>query len=373
MSNANEILPPNLIWPARTVTGRGASGTLLQECAAFGTRGILLHGRSLTSGDHLSRILAGCPDDVETRPICSSGGEPTLTQLTALLTDARDHRPDWIAGVGGGSVMDLAKAIAGLVQAHGDPSAYHDGAPLDAPAIPFVAVPTTAGSGSEATMVSVLINEATRVKKSIRDPAIMAQLVMLDADLLAECPAQVIAHSGMDAFVQAIEAYSSCKATWLSDRLALQAIGMINTSLEAFHAVPSSAAADTMLTASYLTGLAFSFSRLGAVHGLAHPLGVRYRQAHGLVCAVCLPPVLAFNRAELGTKYADMCASVGGDLVERTEHLLARFGLRSPFAGADVVDREAIIAETLASGSTAANPRRVTATDANRLLDAIFS
>jgi|TARA_B100000809_G_scaffold253613_2_gene289812 alcohol dehydrogenase class IV len=373
MSDAIDILPPDLIWPARTVSGRGAVETLTQECAGFGRRGILLHGHSLVDGDHLSSIMAGCPPNVAVLPLCSPGGEPTLAELDRLLGEARGHRPDWIAGVGGGSTMDLAKAIAGLLHTRGELAEYHDGAPLDAPAIPFVAVPTTAGSGSEATMVSVLINEAATVKKSIRDPALMARLVVLDPGLLSDCPATVIAHSGMDAFVQAVEAYSSCKATWLSDRLALQAIEMINGSIEAFYATPSSAAADAMLTASYLTGLAFSFCRLGAVHGLAHPLGIRYRQAHGLVCAVCLPPILAFNRPALGKKYEAMCAAVSDDLIERTVHLLACFGMRSPFAGADVVDREAIVSETLASGSTAANPRRVTEADANELLDAIFS
>ena len=368
---AEKNLPDELILPRRTISREGAIVDLLRECRSFGTRGLLAHGGSLERSGALSRIMAMKPADADVVTWKYTGGEPTLDHVEDLLRIARRERVDWIAAVGGGSVIDAAKATAGLVHAPLPVEAYHDGAPMPESRVAFLAAPTTAGTGSECTIVSVLINAACGEKKSIRHPSHMARLVILDPELLAQCPKDIIACSGMDALAQAIESFVSKGATWFSDSVALKGAALVAGNLEAVHCGRTGQCAKDLLEGSYLAGLALSNARLGLVHGLAHPLGVRYRLAHGLVCAVCLPLVIAFNRQAMGGKYERMCEAAGGDLLTRVEALTRSLGIASPFAGRKIGDRERIVKETLASGSTKANPRPVTAADVEQFLDGL--
>jgi len=366
-------LPATLTLPPRTLSGRGAARGLLAECAVFGKRGVLVHGRSLERSGKLAAILGDAAARREVLPWRHPGGEPTLDQLEELLSFARAHGALWIAGVGGGSVMDLAKACTGLIEAPLPAQAYQDGEPIEPTRTPFIAVPTTAGTGSESTIVAVFTNAATGLKRSIRHPTFMARAVILDPELLEDCPPPIIAASGLDAFVQAIESYISVNATWLTDECAFKAIGLIAGSLEAVYGGAKGNPVADLLQGSYLAGMALSNARLGVVHGLAHPLGARYHQPHGLVCGVCLPHALAFNREAAGEKLAKVGELLGKDVLDRTDEMIAGMGIVSPFAGAEIIDREGIVRETLASGSTAANPRPVTEADVHTLLDAIFA
>ncbi len=365
------VLPHSLLLPPETQTERGAALHMLKSCTAFGTRGILVCGHSFRKSGRLDALLDNRPAAADVHTWIHPGGEPTLQQLDDLLAFAREHTPDWVAAVGGGSVIDIAKACAGLLHAPKSSAAYHDGASIPASSVPFMVAPTTAGTGSEATIVSVLTNTETGVKKSIRHPSFMAHHVILDADLLTGCPKEIVAASGMDALTQAIESYCSRGATWLTDTLALQAVALIHDSL------PRVFAGDTekqevLLTGSYLAGVALSHARLGIVHGLAHPLGARYKAPHGLACAICLPHALAFNRDAIPGKYDRLSHIVEMDAAAYAHAMCARLGLQSPFAGQALEGKDAIVAETLASGSTKANPREVTPDDAALLLHQLF-
>lgn len=333
---------------------------------------MLVHGRSLERQGTVSSILDSFKKSLSVKPWCHGGGEPSLDQVEALLSDAREFKPDWVASVGGGSVMDIAKACAGLLEAPKAVVDYHDGEALPQTRIPFIAVPTTAGTGSEATTVSVLTNKAKGVKKSIRHPSHLPRVVILDAELLQGCPSHIVAWSGMDAFTQAVESYVSKGATWFSDVCALKAVRLVNAALPAVFAGETGDTSQRLLEGSYLAGLALSHARLGFVHGLAHPLGCRYEVAHGLACAVCLPPVLEFNRNTITQKYDGLSTIVDGDLLEHTQVLMERLGVESPFKGQPVKDQEGIVSETLASGSTKANPRKVTKRDVNTMLKKLF-
>lgn len=368
-----QILPEKLALPMVTVASRGCVVELPVLAQQFGTKGAILHGKSLERNGCLDRILRNAPTGMSLASFEHHGGEPTLSDLAALLNETRKLDINWMAAVGGGSVLDLAKACAGLFNGKHDVSSYHDGLPIEAQGIPFLAAPTTAGTGSEATMVSVLIDAEKGIKKSIRDPSYMARLALLDSELLASCPPGVIACSGMDAFTQAIESYSSIMAVWWSRSLALKALELIADSLESVYQDPASEAADSLLTGSYLAGMALSASRLGVVHGLAHPLGARYHLPHGLVCAVCLPYAIELNRDSLGSKYDEMSEAAGGDLLSETWRLLDRLGITSPFAGKQMIEKEKIIKETIsAAGSTAANPKAISAGDVEMLLEKLF-
>ena len=363
------ILPETLILPEKTISGRGKIATLFTECRRFGERGLLVHGTALGHRLHTLAI----PGGMAVYPVQHHGGEPTLAQVGQLVDIARNHQAGWIAGVGGGSILDLAKAAAVLARAPQSVVHYHDGSAIETPGLVFIAAPTTAGTGAEATINSVLTNETTGIKKSIRDIGMMARVVILDPDLLGACPRPVIAASGMDALTQGIEAYTSRYATGLSDQLALESVSLVARNLEAVFKNPLAAEADGLLTGSYLGGLALSFARLGVVHGLAHPLGVLYHTPHGAVCAACLPYSLELNRAAFGAKYDDLSRVAGKDLITYVNELTQRLGLVSPFSGTPLRDAEMIIRETLASGSTKANPKPITRADVEWILGKLFA
>lgn len=366
------LLPNQLLLPARTFAGPRALRRLPEAALAFGPRGLLVHGRSLAHGEILTALLREFPAGRQPATYLHAGGEPTLTAVERLRQWLQARPVDWVAAVGGGSVLDLAKAAAGLTGAPDTVAAYQAGAAIPPARLPLLAVPTTAGTGSEATVVAVLTNPDRQLKQSIRHPSFMPRVVILDPDLLRSCPPATLAAAGLDALTQAFESYTSRHATPLTRSLSELALVKLAVALPAVYDGDWGPAAD-LLEASYLAGVALSHARLGVVHGLAHPLGVRWHAPHGLVCAACLPAALAFNAPAIGPELAGLAARLGQPFAERVDELLARFGIVSPFRGQPVRDRQAIVEETLASGSTAANPRPVARADVEGLLDAIFA
>lgn len=367
------LLPPTLLIPQQTISKTGAVLELPREAAVFGTRGVVVHGRSLKRSGVLDAILEAAPSGMHLRAWCHEGTEPTVGEVDALRANLRADRPDWIAAVGGGSIIDLAKAAAGLADAP-EPTAYYQTHAQAIPpaAIPLIAAPSTAGTGSEATVVAVLTDPARTLKQSIRHPSYMPKRVVLDPNLLMSCPPATIAAAGLDAFVQAFESYTSNKTTPFTRALSELALVHIAESLLPLYQGNREAAAD-MLEASYLAGVALSHARLGIVHGLAHPLGVRFHAAHGLVCACCLPACLAFNRDVIRNDLETLRRRYGLDVEAHVAGWMQAMNIRSPFKGQTVTDRDAVIRETLASGSTAANPKPVTAEAVSALLDQIMS
>jgi len=210
------------------------------------------------------------------------------------------------------------------------------------------------------------------VKLSIRHKNFLASKVILDAELLKSAPRTVLAFSGMDALVQAYESFISKNATEFTETLALRAIELLSR-----HLVPAVEKfgdndLHSILIGSFFAGLAFSHSRLGVIHGIAHPLGVLYDVPHGLVCSVCFIPSIKINREVMGPKYGRMSRAVGMDFVQKIEELLQTFNIQSPFKGKSLLENEKIISETLKSGSTAANPKLITREDVESLLREIF-
>ena len=367
------ILPTTLLLPQQTLSKPGAVLSLLGGASEFGANGILVHDASLRHPKKLDAILANCPGGVRVRTWLHGGGEPTVGAVEALRAEIRRERPDWVAAVGGGSVIDLAKAGTGLAGAPETAAFYQlNNAAIPPATIPFIAAPTTAGTGAEATVVAVLTDPERTLKQSIRHPSFMPKCVILDPDLLEGCPPATIAAAGLDAFIQAFESYTSRHATPLTRALSELALVRISRALLPLYRGGDLWAAADMLESSYLAGIALSHARLGVIHGLAHPLGVRFNAAHGLTCACCLPAAMAFNREVIAPDLADLKARYGIDVEAQITQWLGAMALDNPFAGKQVADRDAFIRETLASGSTAANPRPVTAEDAGALLDAVL-
>ena len=366
------LLPTTLLLPQQTISKSWVSLDLPRLAAIFGTNGVVVHGHSLERSHQLADILARAPKDITIRTWCHNGDEPTVDVAEQLRADLRANRPDWVAAIGGGSVLDLAKSAAGLLEAPEHPRFYQKNVQsIPAATMPFIALPTTAGTGSEATIVAVLTDPTCNAKQSIRHPSFMPRMVLLDPELLKTCPPGVIAASGLDAFIQAFESLTSRYATPFTRHLSELALIHIARTLLPFYRGDPSVAAE-LLEASYLAGLALSQARLGVVHGLAHPLGARFKISHGLACAYCFPACLEFNYACVKKDLQMIASRYKINIEECFQNWLEAMQIKNPLRGKTIPDRASILREILESGSTTANPRTVTITNAEALLEAVF-
>jgi alcohol dehydrogenase class IV len=239
-------------------------------------------------------------------------GEPTVDLARAGVAAARDAGCDLVVAFGGGSALDAAKAIATLLGNDGDPLDYLEvvgrGQPITRPSLPTIAVPTTAGTGSEVTKNAVLASPADGLKASLRSPLMLPRVALVDPDLLARLPAPVVAASGLDALSQVIEPLVSVRATPATSELARAGIRLSAGALRRAHA--SAAAGEELLPAdrealalaSLYGGLCLANAGLGAVHGFAAPVGGMFTAPHGAVCAALLPAVVRVNARALSER-----------------------------------------------------------------------
>ncbi|MBN1347673.1 MAG: iron-containing alcohol dehydrogenase [Phycisphaerae bacterium] len=360
----------------RIVTGQGAFNDLGTLAARIGRTSLVVTGRrAMRDAGVTDRTLAllraaGLDADVyEDVP-----PEPTIDSVDAGVHRLRQRSADVVIGIGGGSAIDAAKAIGGLAHADGDCATYFRGKALPKTGVPVIAVPTTAGTGAEVTPNSVLSDPATPTKQSIRGDALMPVVALVDPNLTVSMPPNVTARSGMDALTQAIESYWSLHATPITEGLALHAVKLIRKHLpKAFADGADMPAREAMAYASLMAGIAFANSRLGAVHGLAHPLGIRYHIPHGQVCAILLPHVMRLNRQAAPEKYDRLSHVVGGDAADVATGLLERLEIPATLkhVGLNRADFDAIVAESMPSGSLKANPKKVTEEDLVAILEAL--
>ncbi|MDO9225492.1 MAG: iron-containing alcohol dehydrogenase [Pseudomonadota bacterium] len=233
-------------------------------------------------------------------------GEPSPELVDATVSAFRDARFDCVLGIGGGSALDAAKAIAGLLRPGTSVLDHLEGVgpehPYIDPATPFIAVPTTAGTGSEATKNAVLsIHGTDGFKKSFRDDKLVAEHAVIDPDLLASCPPGVLAANGMDAFTQLLESFVSSKANPFTDALALSGMSAVRDALLPWYEGKGDLAAHraNMAYAALLSGITLAQVGLGSVHGLASPLGAFFPIPHGVVCGTLVAEATRLNLAAL--------------------------------------------------------------------------
>lgn len=288
----------SLQTPRRVVFGRGARDSLPAEVRALGARVLLVRGGSARWAETLCASLDDLGAEVS---VLYGAGEPDLPLLEQRLREARAFAPDVVVGLGGGAVIDLAKALAALAPGQGAVLDHLEGVgagkPLSAAPLPFVAVPTTAGTGAEATKNAVIgVPDAGR-KVSLRDARMLADLALVDPALTDDCPRGVTLASGLDAVTQVIEPYLSCKANALTDILCRDAIPRGLRALRALMRAEDAGARDDMALCSLYGGIALANAGLGAVHGFAGVIGGRTGAAHGAICGRLLVPVLRANHA----------------------------------------------------------------------------
>jgi len=288
----------------RIVFGPGTLDELGPLARSLGRRALLVTGRAPERASAVrERLAAASVDDVT----FAVAGEPTIEDVRRGAALARRAELDLVVACGGGSALDAGKAIAALVVNPGDPLDYLEvvgrGRPLERPPLPFVAIPTTAGTGSEVTRNAVLSSPEHRAKASLRHPSLLARAALIDPELLSGLPPRVVAASGLDAFTQLVEPFVSLRANALVDGLCREGIARSARSLRrAFAGELSQAVRVDLALASLFGGLALANAGLGAVHGIAGPVGGMFDAPHGAACAALLAAVVRANVQALKTR-----------------------------------------------------------------------
>ena len=296
-----------LLAPRRSVIGRGCRlslSSLLPDGPV-----VLVRGRSVPWVDDW---LSGMRASGRFVAVVVADGEPSLPQVEAALNALAGVSPRRVVAIGGGSAVDLGKALSALMPAAGHPLDHLEvvgaGKPLEADPIPMIAVPTTAGTGAEATKNAVIDVPQHKRKVSLRDPRMVPDVALLDAELTTGTPWPVTLASGMDAVTQVIEPFLSSRARPDIDIWCMAAIGPGLRALTALSRGEDPFARDVLLRAAHISGIALANAGLGAVHGLAGVIGGESGAPHGAICARVLPPVLAANR--------HACKAAGHDMAK---------------------------------------------------------
>lgn len=285
--------------------GAGTLGELGAAAAALGKRALVVTRGDPATGARVLELLAAQGVEGVTFGV---DGEPTIALAQAGVAQARAAGCDLVIGCGGGSVLDAGKAIAALLTNPGDPLDYLEvigrGAPLREPPVPYIAIPTTAGTGAEVTRNAVLASPEHRVKVSLRSPLMLPRLALVDPELTYDLPPAITASTGLDALTQLIEPFVCNRPNPLTDALCRD--GIVRAARSLRRACESGsrdlAAREDMALASLFGGLALANARLGAVHGFAAPIGGMFPAPHGAVCARLLPPVMDANLRALAAR-----------------------------------------------------------------------
>ncbi len=324
------------------VFGPGRLGELGHWVAGFGSRALLVGG---ASPDRPARVRTLLETAGVATVSWSIQREPSVADALEGVRVARSEGVHFVVSVGGGSVLDAGKAVAALAANPGDPLDYLEvigrRQPLSRDPLPFVAIPTTAGTGAEVTRNAVLASPGHRVKVSLRSPRLLPRLALVDPELALDLPSPLTASTGLDALTQLLEAHVCLRANPFTDVLCRDGLIRIASALpRAFvHGDDRAARSDLALAALY-SGLALANAGLGAVHGLAGPLGGRFSVPHGVICAALLAPVTAVNLEALQLRALDDAAlpryaeaarwltgrsdATPGDLVATLRSLVAR-------------------------------------------------
>jgi alcohol dehydrogenase class IV len=280
----------------RVIFGEGTAATLPELARTFGTRSLVVTGASTDRAAALVSALAA-----ETFAV---PGEPTVDLVRDGVRRVRDTACDVVISLGGGSAIDAGKAIASVATNGGEPLEFLEvvgkGRAIAVPPLPFIAVPTTAGTGSEVTRNAVLGSPEHGVKASLRSPLMLPRVALVDPELTYGLAPAVTASTGLDALTQLIEPYVSARANPLVDTICVEGIGRVAGALRrAYHHGADVDARRDMALASLFGGLALANAGLGVVHGFAAPLGGMWKAPHGSLCAVVLPHGMAANVAAL--------------------------------------------------------------------------
>jgi alcohol dehydrogenase class IV len=379
MSRSHELrFPPLMIY------GRGALERAGETARRHGTRALVVCGRTVTRGaglaQRLGEVLAAA--GVEAPIFDQVEPEPSSATVDACVEAVRAAGAQVVMGIGGGSPLDVGKAAAGIITLGGKTERYlpPESKPIDRPALPFIGLPTTAGTAAEITQNAVIYSPSLNAKIGLRSPFWVPAAAIVDPALTDSMPPDLTARTGADALTHALEGYVSRRATPVTDALALKAIELVGAWLaRAVRDGGDTEARDGMALASMTAGMAFANTGVGAAHSIGHPLGALHHLPHGTACALLLPYVMEYNLEAAGEKFTQVARALQpgreqptpADGVRAVRELLRGIGLPLTLAEVGVrrEDLSAMVPGTMLSGSLKTNPRAVTEQDALQLLE----
>ncbi len=363
--------------------GAGILKKLPEIAAGYDCQKVLI-----ISGPHLNKIglvqkcaYALAQAGIESVAFTETEGNPSTETVEKATQMFLSSAADCIVAFGGGSPLDVAKAVAILGTFGGQIMDYEGVGKVPGPVIPMIAIPTTAGTGSEVTAFSVITDHSRNYKLTVGSPYLLPKCALLDPELITTVPAGTAAACGVDAMVHALEAYLSLAASPFSDMMALKALELIGCHLRAYVANRQDrAAAEAMLQGSLFAGIAFSHARLGDVHAMSHPVSAYFDVPHGLANAILLPTVLAFNALTDRGKYYEIYRRIAlcpvskaefvpSTLVAEIFELNGALGIPVKLSDVGVTADyfEEMTADAMKSGNIAVNPRITTAKDVLRM------
>jgi alcohol dehydrogenase class IV len=300
-----------------TIFGRGSSENAGPELKALGAKKVfIVTDEVLRKIGTLTRILDGLSAErLDYQVYDKLPTEPTTDYVEEGTKLLKESGADTILAVGGGTPIDTAKAISVMARNKGRIEDYMGADKITSPGMPLVAIPATAGTGSEVTIFSVITNTKTNVKMLITSPYLMPTLAIIDPRLAVSMPRGLTAATGLDALTHAIEAYVSRKAQPMTDIMALAAIKLLAANLPlAWKDGKNLEAREKTMLGAYQAGLAFGNASVALVHGMSRPIGACFHVAHGLSNAVLLGPVMEFSLSGNYRRYAEIAGAIGEDV-----------------------------------------------------------
>ena len=314
--------------PREILFGKGQRHVLPVVAAKYGRRAFVCTDERFAATSQFAEILAGLHNAaIDTLVYDRTLPDVPRDSVAACIAEAKDFEPDMVIGIGGGSCLDMAKCAALLLSHGGRLEDYYGEFKVPGPTLPVIAVPTTAGTGSEVTPVAVISDPDRTLKVGISSPHLIAAVALCDPDLTATCPPSLTAIAGADALTHAIEAFTAAKRgadphlpqqhvfvgkSALTDHFALLAIRLLGRSLEKAYRDGSdeTARADVMMGA-LAAGCAFGTAGTAAAHAVQYPVGALTHTAHGLGVATMLPYVMSYNRAAAAAEISEVGAALG--------------------------------------------------------------
>jgi alcohol dehydrogenase class IV len=374
--------------PARVTFGAGAVGQFPELIAGFGNRALVVSDPGIAKAGILDRVLGFLRDaHVSADAFTNVEPNPSVETVEAAHTLYRKSDASFVVSVGGGSSMDVAKVVA-VLAAHGRNVRDYEGiGKVPGPVVPTVAIPTTAGTGSEVTVFAVITDRQRKFKMTIGSPFLVPHVAICDPALSLSMPKSLTAATGMDALTHGIECYVNKVHNPIAKTLALESIRMIGRALRtAYDSGTDLQARSTMLLGSTMAGMAFTRTRLGNVHAMSHPLGAFFDVPHGVANAILLPYVMEWNLPSSHETYPQIAAAMGEQVdgmsreraaekaVDAVKRLSRDVGIPERLRAVGVT-RDAIPAmgqDAMKSGNILVNPRPTTYDDIVQLFETAF-
>lgn len=365
--------------PQEIIVGKGSLARLPEAAEKLGGK----HG-FIISGPHLNKmgIVASCSESLENAGIkvdayTETEGNPSVETVEKAAAAFCKSGADFIIALGGGSPMDVAKAVGVVARYGGSITEYEGGGRVPGDIIPLIAIPTTAGTGSEVTAFSVITDHSRNYKLTVFSYKLIPAYAILDPELLTTAPVSVAAACGIDAMVHALEAYISKDASPFSDAMAEKALELIGKNIRRYVADRTDIeAAEAMITGSLFAGIAFSWARLGDVHAMSHPVSAYFDVPHGVANAILLPTIVEYNALADRGKYLKLFNYISLTpaseaefeqfmLVDLLTELNEQLGIPGSLGEVGVTaDKfDAMADDAMKSGNIAVNPRSTTKKD----------